>query len=152
MNETVTIDGATNTNLLGIFTPTQAFKLAGIPLIGGVPGVPNQPLSYSTITRGGLFAQPTNIGQYTHNAFAVVPEGMLKLNYRFTDRMIGSIGYSFLYMSSVARPGDQINHAVNPSQLTIATPTVTLPPQPIFQFNTSDYWAQGITFGLDFRF
>jgi hypothetical protein len=150
MHETVDIDGGTAMSGVLTQTPSTNIHLAGIPLTVA-SGASQTITQQSNSTRGGLFAQPTNIGQYTRNAFAVVPEGVLKVNYRFTERVTGSIGYTFLYMSSVAHPGDQINTTVNPTLLT-TPPNLSVPPQPIYQFRSADYWAQGINFGVEVRY
>ena len=71
------------------------------------------PQSYA----GGLLAQPTNIGTYHHTAFAVLPELGLRLGYQMTDHTRIYAGYNFLYLSDVARAGDQIDTRVNPNQL-----------------------------------
>jgi len=96
----------------------------------------------------GLLAQTTNIGQYTQNQFAIMPELGFTLSYDLTDYLRASFGYTFFYWSQVARPGDQIDTHL--SQLPPETPTGSL--QPAFSFNMSDYWAQGLNFGLELRF
>ena len=64
---------------------------------------------------GGLLAQRTNIGEYTRNRFAVVPELGVTLGYAMTPQWRATLGYTFLYWSSVVRPGDQIDRNVNPN-------------------------------------
>ena len=65
---------------------------------------------------GALLAQRTNMGDFDRERFAVVPEAGVKVGLRMTQQLRATLGYSFLYVSSVARPGDQIDRAVNPSQ------------------------------------
>jgi hypothetical protein len=50
----------------------------------------------------------------------------------------------------VARPGDQIDVALNPLQLTPG-PFIG-PERPAFEFRDSDFWAQGLNFGLEYTF
>jgi hypothetical protein len=104
--------------------------------------------------RGGTYTQLTNIGRYYRNEFAVVPEVGFNLGWNITDRLKFTIGYSFLYISSVARPGDQIDHSVN--QFLIPTHQNfgqgTPDSHPAFAFRESSFWAQGINFGLEFRY
>jgi Putative beta barrel porin-7 (BBP7) len=97
---------------------------------------------------GDLLAQETNIGQYTQNEFSVLPELGVTLGYDLTCRLRATFGYTFLYWSQVARPADQLD--TNLSQLPPETPTGTH--QPAFSFAMSDYWAQGLNFGLEYRF
>jgi hypothetical protein len=105
---------------------------------------------------GGYFAQPTNIGSHSRTEFAVVPEIGLNLEYHVTDWITILAGYTFLFTSNVVRPGDQIDRGINPTQSasfggTPPTPLVG-PARPAFQFHDSDFWAQGLNFGVTFRF
>ena len=59
------------------------------------------------------------------------------------------VGYDFLYLSDVVRAGDQVNLAVNPNPLRGVTGG---PAQPVFIVRPSDFWAQGVNFGLEFRY
>jgi hypothetical protein len=103
---------------------------------------------------GGFFAQQSNIGQSTANQFAVVPSVELKLNYAVTPRCRLFIGYDFLYWNQVVRPGNQVDHNINLSQSVVLNNGVPLggsvSPAPLF--NRTDFWAQGITLGVDFRY
>jgi len=112
-------------------------------------------------TLGDLLAQPTNIGHYSQSNFSAIPELGLTLGCNLTGRMRATFGYSLLYWSRVARPADQIdvgkvagasnvNVNVNPSQFSGGP--LTGVPSPQHRFITTDYWAQGLTFGLDCRF
>jgi len=102
---------------------------------------------------GGILALPSNIGHFVHNDFAVVPEVDLQVGWDLTKSLRLTMGYYFLYWSNVVRPGDQVVPVVSASQLptspTYAPGTSSVPPPPS---NRSDFWAQGIRFGLTFRF
>jgi hypothetical protein len=97
----------------------------------------------------GLLAQPTNSGRFSRQVFAVVPEVGLNVGYRFTPNIRGFVGYNFLYWSRVARAGNQIDFAVNSNQ--VAPPIPGGPARPAFNFNGSEFWAQGLNFGLEFK-
>ncbi len=107
---------------------------------------------------GGLLAQPSNIGNYSSDHFAVMPELGLKVGYNFTPNIRAFVGYDLLYVSNVVRPGDQVDLVVNRSQApmflppgAVNPPLVGIPrPRPLFQ--TTDFWAQGVNFGLEFRY
>jgi hypothetical protein len=101
---------------------------------------------------GGLLAQRTNIGSYTRNVFTFVPELGATIGYQFTDRLRGFVGYTFLYSTNVARPGNQIDTTVDRRLLPPPTSTAGLATRPAFSFNGSDFWAQGLTFGLEYRY
>jgi hypothetical protein len=113
------------------------------------------PAPFGTITQqGALLATPTNIGRFTANRFAVVPEIGLKLGYDITPHLRVFGGYNFLYWSSVVRPGEQIDPNVSPSyRPTILGPGAGGGPRvPQVLYHTSDYWAQGFSFGLMYRY
>ena len=123
---------------------------------------------------GGIFVQPTNIGHYNQDVFAVVPEGKLELTYRLTSHIRLTLCYTFLYDSSVARPGDQIDRQVNITRTALAdlsrstvgvgsgpveigqqpgrSPLPFGPDNPLFHFHDSGFWAQGINVGMTVQF
>jgi hypothetical protein len=101
---------------------------------------------------GGLLAQPTNIGPHTRDIFGVVPEVGVTIGYQFNDHWRAFAGYNFLFWNNVARAGNQVNTTVNQNQLPPAVTPLTGPAQPAFNFNGSEYWAQGVTLGLEFRY
>ena len=102
---------------------------------------------------GGILALSSNSGTQTRNAFSVIPEVEAKLGYNFTSRMSGFVGYNFMYWSNVARAGQQFDHNVDVRQIPSLPgydPTVRTTPSA--QINSSGFWAQGVTFGLLFKF
>jgi hypothetical protein len=102
---------------------------------------------------GGLLAQGTNIGNYSRDRFALVPELGLNVGYQLTDCVRLFVGYNLLYVSNVARPGEQIDRAVNPTQIPRFGGTGSLvgPAVPAFTFHGTDFYAQGLNLGLEFR-
>ena len=101
---------------------------------------------------GGLLAQRTNIGIYERNDFAVVPEIGATFGFHVTPRFSLTAGYTFVYFSNVVRAGDQIDTDVNPGLIPIEDNPLTGPLRPHFVFRQSDFFAQGVTVGGDFRF
>jgi hypothetical protein len=102
-------------------------------------------------SRGGLLALTTNAGNYSRDRFAVMPEVTLNVGYQVTDWMRLFVGYNFLYLSNVARAGDQINRTVNPTGIPLNGSTLQGAAQPSFTFHSTDFYAQGVNFGLEFR-
>lgn len=85
--------------------------------------------------------------------YAVIPEFNLTLAYRLCDRVKATLGYNFLYMSSVLRPGDQIAFNNSSTQINIAgTQNSVATVQPAFSIKDTDFWAQGLTVGLAFQY
>ncbi|MBX7106197.1 MAG: BBP7 family outer membrane beta-barrel protein [Gemmataceae bacterium] len=107
---------------------------------------------------GGLLARPSNIGTYTQNTFAVVPEVNFNVGYQFTNHFKMFVGYDFLYWSKVLRAGDQIDTTVNLAGI----PYAPQPGQrdadgnvipaganrPTVLLRETDFWAQGISLGM----
>lgn len=98
---------------------------------------------------GGILAQRTNIGSYEADEFAVVPELGLTLGYQLNPCWRATIGYTFIYWSRVARAGDQIDRDVNHDLFPPEQVEVTTHLRPEFNISYTDFWAQGMTVGLE---
>ncbi len=121
-----------------------------IVTINGATNINTQP---AIAQNGGFFAVASNSGRFTNNAFAVVPEIGVTLKFRLTERLQIFAGYSFLYWSRVARPGDQIDTSVNPNLVpTSSTYGMGGPNRAAFSLHQTDFYAQGANFGLEFRY
>ncbi|MGD0516815.1 MAG: BBP7 family outer membrane beta-barrel protein [Thermoguttaceae bacterium] len=118
--------------------------------IDGSSSVTNSSGSKTTYQHDGLLALPTNIGVYEQNAFSVIPELGATVGYNITCRLKATVGYTLLYWSRVVRPGDQIDTYLNSTQMLGKTLSGVPFPQP--NFVTTDFWAQGINVGLEYRF
>lgn len=108
----------------------------------------------------GFYALPSNIGHFNQNSFTVIPEAEVKLGYSLTQNLQAYVGYNMLYWSSVVRPGFQIDRNIDVRQISTLPPASVGGPfvpgfvgtQPAHEFRQTDFWAQGITFGLNFAF
>ncbi len=103
---------------------------------------------------GGLLALPgANIGSYSQNKFAVVPEATINLGYHLRPNLRIFVGYNFLYASSVLRPGEQIDPTIDVTRIpnfpTGATPLTIVRPFPTMR--DTEFFAQGISFALQFK-
>jgi hypothetical protein len=121
-------------------------------------------LAPNLVTPGGMFALQGNIGSFSQNQFTIVPEIGLNLNYALTSWLHIRAGYSALYWSNVARPGAQFDSSLNAKLI----PTGALLPsnpspvgaflpgseqgRPYFVFRDTAFWAQGVSFGVEFRY
>lgn len=108
---------------------------------------PGFPFPGARTDQGGLFAQPWNSGRFVRSGFAVLPEATVKVGYRSGDRSRVYLGYNFLYLSEAARPGDQVQScgcAASATGMTATTPTPAVVP--------SDFWVQGLLFGVEYRY
>ncbi len=116
---------------LGVTSQRVTFNGGLTQILTGVGtdafGNPIETVQVNQSSNGGLVFQPAT---YSRDRFTVVPEVGVNLGYQFTSYLRGSLGYNFLYWSSVARAGDQLT----------GLPKAT------------DFWVQGLTAGLSFRF
>jgi hypothetical protein len=117
---------------LGIGVTHEVITIDGNTIVYPANGTP-VPLS------GGNYAT-LQMGRYTRDHFAVAPEAQLTLGYQVTPWLRAMVGYNFIYLSSVARPGNQIDNTFD---------GVT---HPIVPMVSSSYWTQGLNFGLQFSF
>jgi hypothetical protein len=105
------------------------------------------------VFNGGFLALPSNSGHFTRDEFSVVPQVALTLGYQAGQHCRFFLGYDFLYWTKVARPGDQINPMIDTTQ--VPSLTNQLNPaavQPQALFVTRDFWAQGVSVGLEVRY
>jgi hypothetical protein len=120
--------------------------------------------SNSNITRapftGGVFAQPSNIGNHERGRFGAVFDETLNVGFRMSPRVSLVGGYNFLVASSVARPVDSLDRSINATQTGLASavraagsavPTIGSQ-APLFAFHDSWLWAQGVTAGVELRY
>jgi hypothetical protein len=109
----------------------------------------------STVATGGNLTSATSIGKSTRSVITVVPEANVQVSYAFASWVRAFVGYSGVYWGNVIRPGDQIDILVNTSNTPSGahfTGTVVGQPYPRILFKQSDFWAQGVNFGLDLRY
>ncbi len=111
-----------------------------------VPGLP------SVTNPGGLLALPSNIGHYSSDHVAVIPQFGANLYYQIRPWLLANLGYTFLLWPQVIRSADAIDTSVNPNLLPSANPSAGGPTHPVFTGGTSTFWAQGINAGLTLRF
>jgi hypothetical protein len=95
----------------------------------------------------GVFGQPSNAGRTARGVFAVLPEANLRLGYAFTDSARLFVGYQFSYLSEVVRAADQLDRVVDLAQT--AGSSFGRPRVP---FAGADFWVQGVTLGLEWRY
>jgi hypothetical protein len=113
-----------------------------------------RPDGSTAIFRGGLFALRSNGGPHQRDELAFVPEVGVNVGWQLTGHVKLYAGYSFLWVSAVARAGEQIDPVVNVTQFPIRSGPAPLvgPARPAFPFNGTDFWAQGLNFGLELRY
>jgi Putative beta barrel porin-7 (BBP7) len=102
----------------------------------------------AAFNRGFLTSSPSQTGTFNRSTFAVVPEVGLRIGCQVNDHLRAFVAYTFIYWSDVARPGEQIGQNVSLTHL----PPLPAGPSQLLDIRTSDFWAQGVSFGLEFRY
>ncbi len=110
--------------------------------------------SNAATTHGGLYVQPGIPTHILDSAFTAIPETEIKLGFQVNRYLQAFVGYNFLYWMHVVRPGEQIDRNIVPAQVptfidfipgSMSTPTAAT-------VKTTNFWAQGLSFGLVFSF
>lgn len=96
------------------------------------------PVPTTNITPGPL-AGAANSGQHVNDEFAVSPELGINCRYSINECLDLAFGYSFIYWSSIAQAGDQIDPLLND-------------PPAAFSLDSGSYWVHGLNVGVNFRF
>lgn len=154
MNQKVRIDGKSQTSNGNLFYLTRN--------------------TGNEILQGGIFSEPTNRGSHHRNEFAVVLETGVNLSYQFSHCLEIAVGYNFLWLNQLLRPGEQIDRKINPSQTALAqasrdsagvgptqpipfgdsapAPLPSEPERPKPKHHNTDFWAQGLAVSLNLKF
>jgi hypothetical protein len=100
---------------------------------------------------GGFLAAPGgNAGRFSQNRFVVVPEIGGTLGWQVNRALRLQIGYDFLYINDVSRPGTQIDPVVN-QRLVPSSPafgSTSGPSSPTRTFQSESFFAHGVQFGV----
>jgi len=106
----------------------------------------------------GILALPTNMGTYEQDKFAVIPEAEIKLTFKLTKHLEATVGYDFIYWSSLALAGEQIDTSlgnlptVNSSQWFGGSLDPAGGSYPGFNgIKDSSLYLQGLSVGLTLR-
>lgn len=108
------------------------------------------PTGATSTQPAGLLVQSSNRGTFESNEFSTIIELGVSLRRHFGANWAASFGYNFLLWTDVVRAGDQVDTQINVSQ--IPPGTLVGESRPAYTANTSDFWAQGLSFGLEFNY
>lgn len=150
--------GASLDRSFGIFYARAMTKVAlgsmqqTVRINGSSTATPGNDFLAPTYFPAGYFAVPSNEGTFHSERFAVIPQVDLTIGVQLTDNLRATVGYTFLFLSSVMRPGDQMDRRINTSQAPAYNGETSLTgaaaPRPLLDVST--YWAQGLTAGLEY--
>lgn len=129
------------TGKLALGSTTETLTIGGASANGG------------KVIPGGVYAVASNSGTFTSSTFSVIPEFEAKVGYKITDNIRGFIGYNFMFWSQVMRPGEQIDRNSNTNLIPTVPPVagITAAGPSVLNARTG-YWAQGLNFGVEFKY
>ena len=95
-----------------------------------------------------MLAQDGNIGSFSRNRFTFAPEANIKLAYCLRPNVLLSVGYTFIYWNDVALAGAHVDPNLD-ANLLLGGISGT---RPLFRFNDTSLWNQGIDLGMIVEF
>ena len=88
--------------------------------------------------------------QWTDDLVAVALPTTLQVGYQVTDNLRAFVGYNFVWLSSVARPGDQVDLTVNPAAFGAPPGAAVVPARPAGGVNPTDFYVNALSFGMGY--
>jgi Putative beta barrel porin-7 (BBP7) len=122
--------------------------------ISGSTSFVNPATNQAGSSYGGLYANSSNIGQFTRDVLGVIPEVTLDGGINVTKHLTVFAGYNFIYINRVARPGNQLNPVIDATTVPFSSTygnAGSVPGSGIF-FKESSFWLQGVNFGMMFKY
>jgi len=101
---------------------------------------------------GGFLALSSNMGDHSRTQFAWIRESQISLSYAVHENVSLRLGYSFMYVSGVVRPGEQIDLGINPNLLPFSPGPATAPLRPELRMNHETFFMYGVNAGLTVQF
>ena len=93
-----------------------------------------------------FLTQTSNAGHLTNNQFAVGLPSQILLGYQVTEHLNAFVGYDFVYITSVARPGDQVDLVMQ------TNPNTGAAIRPVGGIHTAEFWANSLLAGVSFKY
>jgi hypothetical protein len=106
-----------------------------------------------TLSQGWLLALPSNIGTFSKNRFGFVPDLDINFAYPVWRHLNLKFGFEAMYLNRIIRAVEQVNRAVDITQIPNYPPALTATPtglnQPNIPYRQTDVWLIGGTAGLE---
>jgi Putative beta barrel porin-7 (BBP7) len=122
-----------------------------VEIIGQTTGVNTS----AGVTPGGLLALPGgNAGRDVNNRFVVVPEVGATLGWQVNRWLRLNVGYDFLYINDVVRPGSQIDPVLNQKLIPVSSSFggTSGPNFPMRTSRSDTFYAQAVQFGVEIKY
>ncbi len=143
----------------GMFSVTTTGKLGVgemhevLDITGGTSFV-NTATAQAGSSYGGLYANSSNIGHFATDRFAIIPELNVNFGVNITRSFSAYVGYGFLFVNRVARPGDQMNPVIDSSTVPFSSSFGDFghTPQINTLFKQSQFWMNMVNFGFEYKY
>ncbi len=104
-------------------------------------------------SRGGLLANASNIGTTRNDEFGIVTDLNTTLGLQITPWLVGTVGYNFVHLSSVSRPGNLFNGQVDGSVVPASSNFGGVSSgSPALINRQDDFFVHGLNFGFIVRY
>jgi len=122
--------------------------------ISGATGIYDGIRGFTGGSYGGVLANASNIGRYTNEDYAVIPEFNAAVGVNLTRNLTVSMGYNLLYIDNVVRPGTLVNPVVNRAQIPASSTYGSANTIPTFTelFKTQEFFLHGANFSMTFKY
>lgn len=132
---------------IGLGNMRQNVDINGTTILAA-PGIP------TTVTPGGILAQPTNMRGFTRDNIAMVNELTATAGFHLARGVRLGVGYNFLYVGRIQRASDQIDAVDSRAVQALASydPTVVTTRPGVLRDNTSRLWVHGINAVIEFAY
>lgn len=118
---------------------------------------------------GGIFTQPSNIGNFKRNKLGGMFETIIRGSYILEDNIEFSLGFNFILLANIARAADQVDRKINTTRTSLANasratvgigsgpipfgepgaaPAASGKRSPIPFYRTKNFWSQGLITGM----
>jgi opacity protein-like surface antigen len=103
----------------------------------------------TTVPVGQLLALPSNVGGRVEDEITWSGEAGLRVGLQVCCSFRPYVGYNYIYIDQVQRPGGTVNATVNRAQL---AGFAADPNQPSYSPRRDNFWAHGWTAGFELKF
>jgi len=103
-------------------------------------------------TQGGFLTAGNQLGERTESRFAVLPEGSAQLGFQVTSWANIFAGFQVSYLSSVARPQEQISRTIPGTSLPTSPNYIRTTGQRTTMIVDDDFFLYGFNFGMTISF
>ena len=98
---------------------------------------------------GGFLVRPEDIGTISDRDYAVLPQARVNVGYCIGNNWRATIGYNFMSLSSLFRPGAYMNNVFDGSTLAHEPQVGAVADSTRFK---ESVWLHGLSFGLAYQF